>query len=789
MERHSFQHNPVVYSEGRRLASPFGEPPHAQPNGQGVKETLREALQILRRGKWTILLVALVVLGGVAAYTYMVDPVYESYTVLMIESQQPDDDALSSGTIDALGRETRNLTNQALLLQQSLLIAERTVRRLQRAQDSLDAGTLTVLAEGQQAASVTDVARRLQGGYVSSRLEDREKGDALRVTATSTNPREAALIAHTYAAEYVQRVRETSRRRIVSARVFLEKQLDEREDELRTLENQMQQYMTSERAGALDEETSRTVEQVAQLEARLDEASVEEQRSRASLQSLQQELEELRPRLAARVASGAQQDIEQTQDRINELEARLEQIYIRNPELRARPSQNPDVADLQNQIAELKERARRLSEEYVDEMLAVGGTNPLSTSGNSNMTYVAQLKRQVAEERVALTGAQAQQQALRQRIGQYEQRLQNIPEQSIELARLQRAQTNAEELYVSLNQKLQEVRMAEEAKIGMAEVIRPALVPGQPVRPNPTRNLLLGLILGGALGIAAAVVRYKLDARIYTPEDLRRHHFAALGVVPDMHRIRHQAPRRLAEANGHANGPGDERTPGTALAAPQSASSAITEAYRRLHMSILYHRPGAKVQTVLVTSPEPGTGKSTTTLNLAVTAARAGQRTLVVDADLRKPQIYNLLGRSSGPFLTDLLEEPAMDPERLATDLDNVYAVTIREPLADADMVLSSDKMTRLIEHLRGTFDLILFDSPPVLAVADAVFLSRQCDATIVVAGAGQTDADALEQTAEELESAEAQVIGTVLNRFDPSAASSYKYRYEDYGYGGASGD
>ena len=780
MDNRSLRRRPAGIAEVPTPLSPFGESPYAWPDQRDTKASLHAALRILRRGKWVVLAVTLLVLGLVTAYTLLLEPVYESYTVLMIEDQQPDNDALSealsSGIIGALGRGDRGLTNQALLLQQSLVIAERTARRLLSLQDSLAIGPLTALgAEGQGEPALTDIAERIQERYVAVWLEDQERGNALRITATSTNPEEAALIANTYTAEYMLRTREASRRRIASARTFLETQLDEREDELRQLEDRIQQYMTREGAGALDEEVRRTVAQVAELEASLDEARIGEQHSLASLQSLQEELEEVRPKLAAHVASGAKREIEQAQGRISELEARLEQIYIKNPELRGDPSRSPDVADIQDQIAKLEARVGRLSEEYVDEMLAVGGTDPLATSGSSNITYIAQLKRRMAEERVAHASARARQQALQQRIEQYERRLRSIPEQSVELARLQRERQAAEGLYVSLSEKLREVRMAEEAQIGIADLIRPALVPDEPVRPNTTLNLILGLLLGMALGVVAAVLRYKLDSRIYTPDDLRRHNLSALGVIPDMHRV------------GRANGPGLPKANGhkldVATATPQGASSAITEAYRRLHMSILFNRPGKEVRTVLVTSPEPDVGKSTTALNLAVAAARAGQRTLIVDADLRKPQIYTHLGQSSGPFLTDLLGETTIDADRLATRIDNLYAVTTREPLADADVVLSSDRMARLVERLRGAFDLVIFDSPPVLAVADAVALSRLCDVTLVVAGAGRTEAEALWQTAEELGNADAEVVGTVLNRFNPSEDSGHKYRYEDYGY------
>lgn len=777
MDRHSYRHEPLIRREARRLDSPFGEPPYMPLERKGAKESLREVLRILHRRKWTILLTALVVLGLVGAYVAFSAPDYQTYTILMVEEPQSSEseDPLSSGIVDALGRREPNMADQLLLLKQSWPVAMQTARRLQAVKDSLPGPVTALAVNGGKSSSLADVARNLQDGYISAQREDQLEGKALRVTATSTNPHEAVFIANAYAEEYVKHALQTSRRRIETAQSFLENQRDQYAGKLQDIEDRVRQYMSQTGAAGLDEETRQTVQQMAALEAQLDEARVENQRGEAALRSVEQELEEIRPRLAERVSSGVDEEISRTQNRIADLETRLEQIYIMNPGLRNNLPQNEDVTELRDHIDELKNRVNQLTEQYIGEIMAVGGTEPFETQGGTSVTYVAQLKRQAAEERVAISGAEAKIDALQQRLAQYEQRMENIPERSIQLAQLRREQMTAETVYTSLNEKLEEVRLANEARIAMADIVRPALTPEDPAR---SRSLLLlaGILLGLSLGVIAAVARHKLDSRVYTPEDLHECDFITLGVIPNMY---------LVDKKRALNGQGNASEVSTVLAVPQETSSAITEAYRRLYISVLFNRPNRAVQTILVTSPEPGAGKSTTAINLAVTAARAGARTLIVDADLRKPQVYNLLGKDPGPFLMDLLEETKLDARELATNFDNLFAVTIREPLADADVVLSSGKMADLVKRLRSAFDIIVFDSPPVLSVADALFLSSQCDVTVVVASAGQTEMEALEQTTGELHDAGAEVIGTVLNRFNPSESSrySYDYRYQDYGY------
>ena len=759
----------------------------------GMKASLREVGRILRRRKWIILLVTMTVTALVGAYVAVSDADYEAYTILLVEApaqEAGDEDPLHSGRIGALDRDRRTLTDQILLLRQSLPIAQRAVRRIQRSRSEI-AGPVTLLGTGLDRdtvlaqAALTQAAERLLKQYVSAGREESETSNAVRVTATSTNPYEAAFIANAYTQAYLDLVEERSRRRITAAQSFLETQVTRQQERLQRLEQDLKRYKSRTRTAGLEEETRQTVQQMGQLEASLDEARVEKRRAEAALTSVEGELEEIRPQLAARVSSGVDEELGRTQSRIADLEARLEQIYIKNPDLRGAPTQSDDVVELKEQIDGLRRRVDRLTEQYIDEMMAVGGTNPFQSEGGDSRTYVAQLKRAAAQERVAISGAEARIGALQQRLDQYRQRMENIPERSIQIARLQREQAATEETYNGLQQKLRDVQLANEATISMAEIVRPALVPDASTMPR-TIILLAGLLLGLSLGVIAAVVRHKIDTRIYTPEDLEARNFKSFGVVPDLYLATGSQRRLPAPAVGDDNGrPGEEKGP---LASVLERPPAACEAYRRLHLNLRRSREERPVRSVLVTSPEPGAGKSTTVLNLAATAARAGQRTLIVDADFRQPQIQSLTGASGGLSLRDLLDSKAeLNDSALATDVPNLFVVSQREPLADADVVLSSRQLEQLLGRLQDAFDLVVFDTPPVLAVADATLLAARCDATLIVVRAGRTEAEELEQTSDELREARADVVGTVLNRFNPAEPSSYaaRYRYQEYGYGG----
>lgn len=771
--------NVLHYASPARSASERGGAAAGPSDEVKAKRAVRDKLEIVHRGKWIILAIFSLVMAGTVAYTLTTSPVYEAYTLLMVDPQPVRSGEESLAGVDLLdggGLGNRNVSNQALVIQQSLAIAERTAEELMRLSARSEAAPLRVLqpnGAGQPPTS-QELAVRLQSSIIS--VEPQQEGvDALWIRAASTAPGEAALIANVFAGEYVQRTRETSRQHLTASRDFLEEQIAKLQGELSSAEESIRAYRTTRGAVDLDEETRHTIAQIAQLEADLDEVRIDWQMHDASLQSLDRELSQIQPRLAQRVASSVEQEIHQTQEKIAELEFHTEQVLLRNPSLREAPDENSDLRETRRQIAQYRSKVQTLSEQYVSEMLAVGGIDP--SSEVSGMGYVARLNQQLVDERVALSGLEAKENALEERLDTYTRNLRTIPSESTELARLERTQQSTEQLYVSLVERLQEARIAEESELGFARVIRPALAPTAPVRPRRGLNLLLGALVGLLFGVGAAAARHKLDTRVYTPDALRSADHHLLSVIPDMRPMIYQDFRRQQEVTI------DGRTISTTLAALLSPFSPAAEAYRRLYMRLRARRAGAALRTVLITSPEEAAGKSTTAINLGVTAARAGKRTLIVDADLRKPALLRYLGLPERPTFGALLQDEAapLEVATFATGFSGLYAIGATATITNPSELLESPRMDVLRTWFEEHFDLVIFDSSPVLLATDALVLAGQCDATVLVASSGSTGAEALTEAVEELREVGAQVAGTVLNRFDP--AHMYGYRmYDTYG-------
>jgi capsular exopolysaccharide synthesis family protein len=195
--------------------------------------------------------------------------------------------------------------------------------------------------------------------------------------------------------------------------------------------------------------------------------------------------------------------------------------------------------------------------------------------------------------------------------------------------------------------------------------------------------------------------------------------------------------------------------------------SPVAEGYRRLRTNIQFSRPDAKVQMIMITSPGPGDGKTVTAINLAVTMAQAGRRTLYIDADVRRPQGHRMIGVPREAGLVELLFDALPDSiEQFATSIDSyLYVIPAGRDVPNPAEVLGSRKMKNFLARWRKEFDVIVIDTPPTLLVADALILASTCDTTLVVCSAGVTNWQAVDQCSDALRSVGADVIGVLLNR------------------------
>jgi polysaccharide biosynthesis transport protein len=342
-------------------------------------------------------------------------------------------------------------------------------------------------------------------------------------------------------------------------------------------------------------------------------------------------------------------------------------------------------------------------------------------------------------------------------------------------------------LYDGLLQKLKEATITVGLRSDNIRVVDPALAPGGPSRPQKARNILLAFLIGLVGGVGLALFREYLDNTVKSPDDIEAlTGLPSLAVVPAMPGLgAHQG--RLSRKAG-------EGTPASSAGRIELLSyvqpkSQISEAFRALRTSLLLSQAEHPPQVILVTSALPREGKTTAAVNLAVTLAQLGDRTLLMDSDLRKPGIRRALNLTLGKDVglsSYLAGVSSLDEATIQhPTITNLSALTTGPvPPSPADL-LSSHRMREAIAELRRRFKFIVIDSPPVMAATDAVILSALTDGVLLVVRSGETPKEAFTRTRDLLAAVKCRLLGVVLNAVDSSAPDYYySYRYYPYAYG-----
>lgn len=314
--------------------------------------------------------------------------------------------------------------------------------------------------------------------------------------------------------------------------------------------------------------------------------------------------------------------------------------------------------------------------------------------------------------------------------------------------------------------------------------------PKNPVWPNEKRNMTLGAIAGLLLGIGFALFIERLDNRFHSPDELKDlTKLPLLGVIPYQRNL-----KKLMAATQQV-----ERMSAAETISTQDinfphlksyTSSPFLESFRSLHTNIRFLGTDTPIHSIVISSATSGDGKSTTALHLAQAAAAMGRQVLLVDADLRRPQVHVNLGLENEVGLSNLIATKLTPKEAIQRlpAWNHLYVLTAGQLPPDPTRLLSSHKMQHLMQQLHAVFDLVIYDTPPLLGLADGRILAAHTDGVILVAGLAKTDRFALMQTLDSVKISSATILGIIANGVKGYTTSSYYY-YHKYYSGGSESD
>lgn len=747
---------------------------------QNEEETINlyEVIQVLYRGKWLIILVFILVVLATAIFTFMQDPIYESTAVVLIEKGKKGLGLTEAFDITGLS-EQRNIKNEIEILKSRSLaeaVAKKLIERVYVNPQTKKDTILVILPSKKELregikpfAKIETILERFNKDV---KIESPRDADIIKITVRSKNPEEAALIANTFADAYYERNLMMSRNESRSVRKFLEEQLADKKKILDQAETQLETYMKSAGVVALDEESKKLIEQLSDLESKRGEAIVEISSAQKKLNAYLEQIKQIEPEFVKVATEALDPYIKYLQEEIAKLEVTRDQIVAQNPKVGSKEVLDKSLREIDEQLASLRKKLQEKISEFLKTGFASSGTPGTQTYDPTG--FVKELKQKILLTEIELTAYEAKKKELERLINQLNQKFETIPSKIIDYARLERARMSSEKLYLLIEEKYQEAMIAEQSQFGYVQIIDYATPGIKPVSPKVHLNLILSVLIGLGLGVMIVFVKEYFDRTIKTPEQIEKKGFTVLSAIP------------VIEIEAKVDGKQLKKDEGRNIAAHLithlSPKSPVAEAYRVLRTGIQFAKLDRKIKSVVVASSAPKEGKSTTSSNLAITMAKADLKTVLLDTDLRRPVLHRVFGVKREPGLTDYLFGRAeIDEIFKQTEVENLYLVPCGIVPPNPSELLGSEKMKEFIEYLKSNYDMVIFDTPPLVAVTDALILANQVDGVLLVASAGKTEIDVIDKAREMIHRVGGNIIGVLLNNFDASATYGTYYRYYRY--------
>ena len=494
-------------------------------------------------------------------------------------------------------------------------------------------------------------------------IEQKRGLDVIVISAQSPSPKEAALIAALYAKIYRTYNLEINREQLSYVRNFLDQQRSEKKIQLSQAEDTLRAFQEKGGIVALDEQSQTLIQQLSQFEAQMNAAKIELMASEEVLNKYKEELSKQDPKLADYLASVTSETyITALQNQIAELQLNKD---IALAKLESGIDISQKVKEFDSKIKDLKEK---LDEKIKVLKSGILASSPEEVRGISQKIIEAEVKNQSLRSSVTSLSAL---------VRQYEERFNRLPKTTIELARFQRTRESTEKLFTLIEEKYQEALINEQSQAGNVLIIDNARVPIKPSKPNRLLMMLVGLLIGFGLAFGYVLIRDYFDDKVNTPEDIEKKNVHVLAWIP-----------KVNELNGlNLNGKD--------FIIENNPTSIPSESIRALRTRVQFSKLRKDaLKTILVTSPAPQEGKSTIALNLAGSFAHSNRKTLLIDADLRKPRLHSVFKKEKEPGLVNyLFGEISYEKLINPTDTKNLFLITAGTIAPNPSEVLDSVEM------------------------------------------------------------------------------------------------
>jgi len=724
--------------------------------------TLSEYWRIIRKRKETIMFVCVLIIISTIIFTKMQTPVYEAALELKIEKQQPIIAVASSDQVSAIdvGSNALSLATELRLIT-SLPIMEKVVERME----------VLPSEPTDRKEAIYNMALAYQS---HTRVEQIRDTNILTISTQSSDPQKAALMATAIADVYIVENVESRKKQSKAIIEYIENQLEHYKNQLSESEQKLQKFKQNEKVFEVTKIVKATLDRLTI------EGSFEFENQMLKIES---DLKNINETLTQRhngqtPPSWINQALADNFVFIGLKRRLLELEFERFLLLIDYTEQHPSVLAKDRVMDEVKNKIVDMLKKYSD--------REITPDMEADLAFV--IRKMFLETR---------QEVLYRIINKFYEESGSLSSNQLEYVGLKR------NIDRSINSFDELSRKRDDAKLNLAKVIddvvtvvSPANAPSRPIKPDFGMNLLISIAVGLLLGIIAGFIRESIDSSVGTISDVEQDlKLSILGIIPHMTKdemvlneeelAKHKDKRLIYH-----------RARLVTLTNPKSWSA---ESYKMLRSNIIQIMKSKNIKSILFTSSDMQEGKSTTIVNIAMSLAQLGKKTIIVGANMRRPSLYVMLGLNREPGLSDILMGNISWKEAVKTSLDvliggfdvdsllqmpgidNFHIITAGRSVDNVSELLNSKAFDQLIAELKTSFDAVLIDCSPVMAVPDAVTMSDRVDGVVMVYMVGKTSKDVLRRAKSHLLNAKANILGIVLNNLrteEQIGYTGFTYRY-----------
>jgi len=759
----SFQHRlamaPADVDAAACAADPAAAPPPAPPHtayGYGSNVVgddqvhLLDYVKVLHKRRAAALTAFLLVFVLTAVYTFTARPIYESKVQILIEKENAN--VVSFKEVFEQNQVADDYYQTQYKILQSRALARRTLDALRlwdhpqfnpKGEARFSVGALVMApvrmlsswvgpapvvepggaAAGETGAQARAIVRLLAGLTVTPIRNSR----LVDVKFASSYPALSSLVANALAKAYIDQNLEFKFMSSKEASDWLGERLAEQRQKVEASEQALQRYREQTESVAFEDRQNIVVQKLADLNAAVTRAKTE----RIQKEALYAQMKSLQGDISG----------------LDTFPAILSNQFIQQ--------QKGELAELQRQQAQLSEKLGPRHPDMVKIGLAI------KTAETRIQGEVAKVVQAVRNEYLA---AQAQEQSLMNALDQQKREALALNRKSIDYSALQRDAMSNRQIFESLMQRTKETGISGELKTSNIRVIDQAETPRRPASPNVPANLLLAFFGGLTLAVGVAFFFEYLDNRIKTPDEIKAHlGLPFLGLVPALFSK-------------------DLHDPLISKGVPANFS----EAFRAVRTNVLFSSADEGPKVIVVTSAGPGEGKTLVASNLAVAMAQAAQRVLLMDADMRRPRVHSLFGIAQEPGLSNVLVGNAKPSDAVRiTSVPGLWAMPAGMIPPNPAELLGSKRFKEFLGTLGQHFDILIIDTPPVMAVTDSSIAAHIATGVIFVLGAEMTTRHTAQRAVEQLAHARPKFLGAILNRVDLQHQAYYYSQYYRREYAG----